>query len=118
MEKTAKTLKNDALLFIIIILALNTFTTFLYIYSFISTGNTHNIIGTGNTHNIIGFLILTIIQLILPCIIYRGAINKKMYAGIWGIAYGILLILSFNLVMILGIFMIIHSIKYLKVYNE
>ena len=109
MEKTAKTLKNDALLFIIIILALNTFTTFLYIYSFISTGN---------THNIIGFLILTIIQLILPCIIYRGAINKKMYAGIWGIAYGILLILSFNLVMILGIFMIIHSIKYLKVYNE
>ena len=96
MIKEAKILKNDALVFLILIMI-------IIVLSII-----------GGT-SILNALLIAIVNGIFSIAIYIGANNQKKYAGICGIVYGILLVLTLSLETIFGIFLIIHSIKYLKV---
>ncbi|MBQ7140778.1 MAG: hypothetical protein IJO32_04685 [Bacilli bacterium] len=96
MIKEAKTLKNDAIFFLVLIL--------IIIFLSILGGN-----------SILNALLIALFNGIFSVAIYIGANNQQKYAGICGVVYGFLLILTLSLETILGIFLIIHSIKYLKV---
>ena len=95
MIKEVKALKNDAIFFLVLILVI----------LFLSLLN-----GT----SILDALLIAVGNGIFSIAIYVGANNQQKYASICGIVYGILLILTLSLETILGIFLIIHSIKYLK----
>lgn len=99
MKKEAKTLKNDAIFMMVILVILG-------------------IIVIISNNVSLKYIISIAYNIIFPIIIYIGAKDQKKYAGIFGIIYSCLLILSLSVIdMLLGIFMLIHSIKYIKSCN-
>ena len=60
------------------------------------------------------YIIVLLIHFSMLLLVFVGSNQKKKYAGIMGIIYGLLLFTNFEIITImLGVFMITHSVKYI-----